>query len=141
MITMSLRLSTIAMATLLAAASASAESHYMGEREYRDHCAVCHGVTGKGDGILAQMITQIGQNVTDLTQLQRENDGVFPFVRVYESIDGRNMPRWHGRHDMPVWGGVYSAEAQRRHGGRYDAESYVRGRILSLIGYIHTLQE
>lgn len=132
---------TALITTILVAASGSLADEYTAKQEYLDHCAVCHGVSGKGDGILAQMITQIGEKVTDLTQLQKENNGVFPFERVYNSIDGREMPTWHGVQDMPVWGKVYSADAQRMHDGRFDAETYVRGRILSLIGYIHTIQE
>jgi mono/diheme cytochrome c family protein len=45
----------------------------IGKREYVNHCAVCHGVSGKGDGPLA---TQLKAHVADLTQIQKNNGGV-----------------------------------------------------------------
>ena len=113
----------------------------IGKREYTENCAVCHGVSGKGDGPMAGIINQL---VTDLTKLAKENNGAFPFVRVYEVIDGTRVATAHGTRDMPVWGSVYNAQAPKWLGFDYapdDAQAFVRGRILSLIGYIDSLQE
>jgi mono/diheme cytochrome c family protein len=68
-----------------------------GKYEYGAHCAVCHGLSGKGDGI-------------------------FPFKRVYETIDSGKVSA-HGTREMPIWG-----------------ERYVRARILALTKYISRLQ-
>ena len=131
-----------ALASLLAVSGGlQAQGMDIGAREYVDNCAVCHGSSGRGDGPLAGLITQ---KVTDLTQLSKENNGIFPYARVYEVIDGTRMSKGHGSRDMPVWGSVYNAQAPQWLGldyAREDAATFVRGRILSLIGYIETLQQ
>ncbi len=133
---------TLAVAILAAtAASAHAQEMDIGQREFRNNCATCHGMDGKGGGPMAALIES---PLPDLTRLQKDNGGVFPYNRLYEVIDGREQVRWHGGREMPVWGQEYNAEAPQQLGYLYapaDAESFVRGRILALIGYIHTLQE
>jgi hypothetical protein len=112
----------------------------IGEREYTEHCAVCHGTGGEGNGPMAGIINE---KVADLTRLSRDNDGVFPFSTVYDTIDGTREAKGHGTRDMPVWGSVYKQDAPQWLGYDYtnrDAESFVRGRILALIGYLQTLQ-
>jgi mono/diheme cytochrome c family protein len=114
----------------------------IGKREYVLSCAVCHGDSGKGDGPLVEFLKK---PPTDLTIIQKNNKGVFPFARVYGVIDGRLPVLVHGPRDMPVWGREYrqdAADLTRGFGiNPEDAESYVRGRIIALIGYIYTLQE
>jgi mono/diheme cytochrome c family protein len=69
-----------------------------GKVSYTAHCAACHGVSGLGDGMVAQYLTVAP---TDLTRLATEGD--FPFEDVYDAIDGRVVPG-HGTREMPVWG-------------------------------------
>ena len=78
-----------------------AQDEDLGKRVYVNRCAVCHGVSGKGDGPLA---TQLKAHVADLTQIQKNNRGVFPFDRLYRVIDGREAVAAHGPREMPVWG-------------------------------------
>ena len=119
--------------------AASAEEIDVGQREYKNHCAFCHGLEGKGDGPSANMIRG---KVADLSILQRNNKGVFPFKRVYDVIDGRDVVAAHGSRAMPVWGDVYSREATDWSlPVGVDKESFIRGRILSLTEYISRLQE
>ena len=114
----------------------------IGKREYALSCVVCHGDRGKGDGPLVEYLKK---PPTDLTRIQKNNSGVFPFDRLYAVIDGRKPVGAHGLREMPVWGREYRDDAADLSRGfgitRRDAESYVRGRIISLIGYIYTLQE
>ena len=72
-----------------------------GADEYYRLCAVCHGEGGRGDGPMARVLKTPPPN---LTLLAKNNDGHFPFLRVLEMIDGRNMIAVHGSRDMPVWG-------------------------------------
>jgi mono/diheme cytochrome c family protein len=113
----------------------------IGKREYVLACTVCHGDSGKGDGPLVEYLKK---PAADLTILQKNNMGVFPFARVYGVIDGRLPVGAHGPREMPVWGREYRADAAELTRGfgitPNDAESYVRGRIIALIGYIYTLQ-
>ena len=109
-----------------------------GEREYRSNCAICHGLTGKGDGHL-YAVGFLAIKPADLTTLAKANGGVFPFQRVYESIDGRQVAAAHGTADMPIWGTAYRAEGTPM--GLYNPEAYVQARILSLTEYLARIQE
>lgn len=131
-----------ALASLLAVSTGlQAQGGDIGSREYVENCAVCHGTSGKGNGPLAGIINE---KVSDLTQLSKANNGIFPYSRVYEVIDGTREAKGHGTRDMPVWGSVYNEQAPQWLGFDYasqDAQTFVRGRILALIGHIQTLQE
>jgi hypothetical protein len=72
----------------------------------------------------------------DLTQLNKSNNGTFPFWRVYRVIDGREEIRGHGTRDMPIWGQVFFLQADTSP----VAQSQVRGRILELIYYLEAIQ-
>lgn len=109
----------------------------LGKREFDSNCASCHGGNGKGNGPLAELLTK---RPTDLTTLAKRNDGVLPMARLYEVIDGTNIPA-HGTRDMPVWGRDYRIEAGAYYFEvPYDPEAYVRTRILTLLEYINRLQ-
>lgn len=132
---------TLSAATIAAATAQESRRIDIGEREYLNNCAVCHGASGKGDGPMAGIIDTM---VPDLTKIQSDNDGIFPFEQVYSVIDGRTEVSWHGNREMPVWGNEYDAQAPEQLGYLYsaaDAESFVRGRILALVGHIHSLQD
>jgi mono/diheme cytochrome c family protein len=118
-----------------------AQEASIGAAEFKDKCAVCHGLSGKGDGPMAGITSE---RVADLTTLAKENQGVFPVAHLYDVIDGRTEVKWHGTRDMPVWGSEFNGEAPEMLGPYYtpaDAEAFARGRILALIEYIYTLQE
>jgi mono/diheme cytochrome c family protein len=116
----------------------------IGKREYLNSCAVCHGDSGRGDG---PIVAYLKTPPTDLTKIQKNNMGVFPYGRVYAVIDGREMIAGHGPGDMPVWGDRFKkynaelAELALRFGTRIDSEAFARDRILALIRYIFSLQE
>ena len=110
-----------------------------GKYEYNAHCAVCHGLSGKGDGTFAGVLRS---TVPDLTALSKNNGGVFPFMRVYETIDGTWSVPAHGTRAMPVWGPRYKAEALESSFDDYpaNAEPFVGARILALTEYVYRLQ-
>ena len=112
----------------------------IGKKAYHDNCAICHGDSGKGDGPFAAIIKP---KVPDLTVLQKNSYGVFPFARVYDVIDGRQEVAAHGPRDMPVWGQSFRMEAEEvtaGYAGSAEISSYARGKIIALIGYISSLQ-
>jgi mono/diheme cytochrome c family protein len=109
--------------------TAVAEEELIGSNEFRVSCASCHGVGGRGDGHLAQYLTV---KPTDLTTLTKNNDGDYPFLRVFQIIDGRTQVAGHGERAMPVWGDRYKLE---------NAEAYTRARILELVYYIQNIQQ
>lgn len=125
----------IALSALGQTKSASMD---FGKREFESKCASCHGLSAKGDGPVAN---QLKKRPPDLTLLAKRNGGVFPMARLYEVIDGTNVPA-HGTRDMPIWGREYKIQAGEHYVDTpYDPEAYVRARILSLLEYINRLQE
>ena len=102
----------------------------IGKREYDSNCAVCHGRGGKGDGPYTGIIDT---RIADLTILSKNNGGVFPFARVYATINGTDIVKAHGTRDMPIWGKEYNEFP-------HEPESYVRARTLALTEYIYRLQ-
>jgi mono/diheme cytochrome c family protein len=85
---------------------APADEMAAGARLYREHCATCHGVDGRGNG---PMVATLLRRPPDLTRYANNNGGVFPDARLYRLIDGRDMAA-HGSHEMPVWGRVFLRE-------------------------------
>lgn len=140
-----LRHQAIARAALLiigASATAAVAADKLvdvGKLEYEAACAVCHGVTGVGNG---PMVGQLASRVPDLTVLARNNSGVFPFDRVHQVIDGRQEVKAHGPRDMPVWGRGFRMQSSGffENYPAQDAESAARSRILALTEYVYRLQ-
>ena len=131
----------IAVAALAAPAAATAQAASVGEAEYVNSCAQCHGLSGEGDGVIAGFLDT---SLPDLGMLTQENDGVFPVSRIYSIIDGTAASGIHGTSEMPAWGMRYMAQAPERLGEFYrpgDPEALVRARILALVEYISTLQK
>jgi len=106
-----------------------------GESEYMIACAGCHGESGKGDGQLAALLKI---ETPDLTGLAARNKGTFPFEYTLFMIDRRNVLPVHGN-DMPVWGDRFQASASSERGET--AEMVARGRILSLVYYLESIQQ
>ncbi len=102
-----------------------------GSRLFSTYCASCHGTTGRGNGPLAE---QLRRMPPDLTQYTKQNGGVFPSVRVYRIVDGRDVPS-HGDREMPVWGDVFRmAPSGPGQGG-------VKARIDAIVRYLEGIQE
>jgi len=128
----------------LASANANAESMSLGQWEYEQSCATCHGVDGKGKGPATAYLTK---EPTDLTTLQKNNGGVFPVDRAYEVIDGRAEVAVHGPRHMPMWGYRYNREALEKAresempATPVGSHIYVHTRIMALIEYLSSIQE
>ena len=134
------RLSTLAAVGLGVLLASEAQAISLGEFEYRNSCAQCHGISGKGGGPVGDFLTKAP---LDLTILQKNNGGIFPVTNVYSVIDGSADIGVHGSRDMPLWGSRYRdrvAEDPDDIFSSEDTDLYVRTRILSLIEYLATLQ-
>lgn len=121
---------------VLPAAAQEADVITAGKREFRQHCAVCHGLSGSGDSVMVTL-NLLTVKPADLTQLSKRNNGVFPFWQVYRIIDGREAVKGHGTHDMPIWGDAFL----QQEGTNLAAEARASGRILQLVHYLQSLQE
>jgi mono/diheme cytochrome c family protein len=99
-----------------------------GREMFRAYCASCHGEDARGHGPTTQAL-KIAPS--DLTQLARQNKGIFPANYVNNVIvHGINTPA-HGSADMPVWGPVFVGLNDQR---------TVIVHVSRLSEYIETLQ-
>ena len=105
-----------------------------GKETYVRYCGACHGPEGKGDGIAGSLMHP---KPIDLTQIAKKNGGEFPFMRVMETIDGRNSVRAHGDPQMPVWGEILNEQASSDTTRRAE----VRGRLMAITDYVRSIQE
>ncbi|SOD89699.1 c-type cytochrome [Caenispirillum bisanense] len=119
---------------------AAAEAAPVGRAEFLTSCAPCHGKAGKGDGPVARYL---GDTFPDLTGLAARNDGRFPVVEVFRTIEGTPDLEAHGERLMPVWGTRYMVE-----GLMEDVpltldtrRQIVAGRIVELVTYLQSIQD
>jgi mono/diheme cytochrome c family protein len=99
-----------------------------GSQLFRTYCASCHGVSGRGNGPLAD---QLRRPPPDLTQFTRRNGGMFPSERVYRIVEGRDVAS-HGDREMPVWGDIFKAGS---------SGPAVKARIDAIVRYLAGIQE
>ncbi len=109
----------------------------LGRGDFMTYCSAYHGVSGIGDGTVAEFLTLTAAN---LTQMSLKNGGIFPRQRAIEVIDGRAQVSVHGERDMPVWGDWFKFEADAD-GGDAKAEKIVRERIDALVTYLESIQQ
>jgi mono/diheme cytochrome c family protein len=136
----------MALAAILAFVQASAayaqeaQPPFMASpEEFRNSCASCHGEDGRGAGFLIRFFRDVDPG--DLTQLSKNNEGVFPLERVFEVIDGRKEVAAHGERKMPVWGDRYMTRSMTRLGPGPMNDFVVRKRVLELVYYVQSIQE
>jgi mono/diheme cytochrome c family protein len=74
-----------------------------GQRLYADHCAVCHGASGKGDGPLAAGLTPRPVDLTQHMVPGKHTDGQV-FLWIKQGFPGTAMPAWGDRlDDQRIW--------------------------------------
>lgn len=108
-----------------------------GRVTYRVYCINCHGAEARGDGSLAELLTTVP---SDLTQLAKNNNGTYPIEKVREAIDGTERVKGHGLEEMPVWGDVFQVTSIEASGSDETAEERANRRIQELVAYLETLQ-
>jgi mono/diheme cytochrome c family protein len=101
-----------------------------GKEMYKQYCASCHGLDGKGDGP-AQPALKVP--ATNLTTLSLKNGGMFPGAHISAVLQGDSLTPAHGSKDMPVWGPIFHSM-----GGHSQAQ--VQLRIRNLVNYLETIQ-
>lgn len=125
----------LTVALVSAAGLAQAQMDEAGKTEYMVACAGCHGESAMGDGPFAELLNI---STPGLLTLAQANEGVFPFEAVLKTIDGRDGVRAHGS-TMPIWGDRFQFSATSQRGET--ADMVARGRILSLVSYLQSIQE
>jgi mono/diheme cytochrome c family protein len=109
-----------------------------GQLQFDDKCAVCHGLEGKGDGVLAPTLNQ---QPADLTRLSANNGGTFPTSETFDKIWGRDdeiisthkMSEMPAFYDAPVFGHDKDFES--------NAGRLSHAQIKEIIAFLGTIQE
>jgi mono/diheme cytochrome c family protein len=97
------------------------------------HCAACHGSSGRGDGPAASALVT---PPADLTGIAARRGGSFPAGDIAAWIDGRFELPVHGTREMPIWGQRLGEPIAQGAGG----DEVARGRIDLLVEYLQTIQ-
>jgi len=97
---------------------------------FEQHCAVCHGKGGKGDGPAASDMTRQPTNVT----LMQKRHGAFFAAQAESAIRGTDPVVAHGAPGMMVWGAIFRANAR-------GDEAAVDARIRDLVAFMESIQE
>lgn len=128
-------LTGLGAAVLLMTGPALADPVDEGRQIFRDYCVTCHGMEGRGDGPMTQVLTIVPP---DLTRLSTDEGGVFPVSRVVARIDGRMPILGHGG-PMPVFGDLFDGQA-----GALDSETgapiLTSQAMVAVVEYLKTLQ-
>jgi mono/diheme cytochrome c family protein len=118
--------------------TALAQDPAIGQEEYRMHCAACHGLDGRGDGPIGQILKTPAPNLAMITA---RNGGTFPIEKIYAIIEGSSVVAAHGTRDMPLWGDRYrEAPKPVTPDQARMSEDLAQQRILSLVYYLGTMQ-
>ena len=108
-----------------------------GSRTYARFCSICHGDDAKGNGKFTSNINTVPPN---LTEISKNNNGIFPWIDLYNTINGVDTKPSHGKKDMPIWGELFNINSWSEHHIEH-SDTIVRGRIFELLMYLRSLQE
>ena len=123
---MDVRIATILLGAALLVSPVGAEEKrrtidesHPGYTFYRQYCASCHGLDGRGDTPLGKLFQR---EPPDLTRIAARRGIWYPEALVQEIIDGRYAA--HGSREMPVWGAILTS-----------------GEISQVAEYLNTIQQ
>jgi mono/diheme cytochrome c family protein len=102
-----------------------------GKQTYKEYCAACHGLDGKGHGPAAWSLRKQPPN---LTTIAKRHGGKFPDEYVEGVLQFGPGFSAHGSSEMPVWGPIF------RYLENYN-EAAVRQRIKNLCDFLESIQE
>lgn len=102
-----------------------------GKLTYLQHCAACHGATGRGNGPAAAALKS---PPPDLRTLSMRHGGEFPEDYVIGVVRFGYPFSAHGSSDMPIWGPLFSSLENGNEVG-------IRQRIKNLCDYLASLQD
>src|ERR1019366_9614328 len=73
---------------------------------FRNYCAACHGLDGRGNGPVSKALKR---EVPDLTRLSQRNDGKFPAIHVRTIIMfcADSLLSAHGSKERRLWGRIF----------------------------------
>lgn len=101
---------------------------HSGKQMFKDYCAACHGMDGKGNGPAAEFLKN---PPNDLTVLAKANNGKFPAEHFGTVLRSGTEKHPHGTLDMPTWGPLFRSLDQ----------DFAELRIHNLRSYVESLQQ
>lgn len=112
-----------------APSEAAPEPAASGSELYLRHCAICHGLDGRGHGPLADAMKIVP---ADLTRVTARNGGTFPDAKISDVIRNGGGVLGHGSNAMLPWG-IYFSERRN--------PQLAKDRINALVAYLKSLQQ
>ena len=100
-----------------------------GRDTFQQHCAVCHGDRGKGNGPAAQALRERPADLATLTKRK----GAFPAAFIKGVLKSTDPVVAHGSTGMMIWGALFLAQAN---GNQAQADA----RIDEVIRFIESIQ-
>jgi cytochrome c553 len=97
---------------------------------YREHCARCHGASGRGGASAVNS----RKAPPDLTKYAMRNGGIFPSEHLARIIEGRDAPS-HIDGGMPVWVDTFRRAATDA------SREKAQARIEALVRFLQSIQE
>jgi mono/diheme cytochrome c family protein len=123
------------MAVLAMTGATQAQDAAEGAGLYANFCSMCHGVDGRGQGVMTEVLTVAPP---DLTALGRGEE--FPTLRVVRQIDGRDPLLAHGG-EMPLFGLWFEGDgADVAVAGPGGQPILVSRAIADLVAYLREIQ-
>jgi mono/diheme cytochrome c family protein len=95
---------------------------------YKDYCAACHGIDGKGNGPATEFLKT---PPPELTTMAKRNNGKFPSERFASVLRFGTVTHAHGTSDMPIWGPLF----------RSQNKDVAELRIHNLSSFVESIQE
>ncbi len=126
---------TLLVAGLGVNAQVVAQDAGAGRELYERYCMSCHGLNGKGDGPMRQVL-----NIppADLTELSFGAGGEFPTHQVVARLSGSDPVLAHGS-EMPVYGPVFEEGERVMLTGATQGVIFVRQPLADLIAYLREI--
>jgi Cytochrome c len=103
-----------------------------GKQMYKDYCAVCHGMDGKGDGPAVQFLQAAPPDLTTMGKRYNERNVTLRVNTVLRFGTGRKA---RGTLDCPLWGDLFY-ELENRNGH----PDIAKMRISNLSEYVQSMQ-
>ena len=102
-----------------------------GKQMYKDYCAACHGIDGKGNGPVVEFLKAAPPDLTTMAKRYGEKSVV---PKVTFILNSGTESKTHGTSEMPIWGPVFSRLSHHN-------DQVVLLRIHNLAEYVNAIQQ
>lgn len=102
-----------------------------GKQMYKDYCAACHGIDGKGNGPVADFLKASPPDLTSMAKRYGEKSVV---PKVTFILGSGAESKAHGTPEMPIWGPVFSRLS-------HHSDQVVLLRIHNVATYVDSIQQ